>query len=341
MKTIDLNLKINGYKVYIEEGILDKALDYISTVYNNKKVYIITDDLVSTFYLERLENILKEKYIVHSIIIKNGETSKCFDSYVDVCKKLIELDIRRNELLIALGGGVVGDLTGFVASTIYRGVPYVQIPTSLLAQMDSSIGGKCGIDFYDRKNIIGAFKQPKLVLIDPKTLDTLSDREFANGMAELIKHSIIGNNALYEKLLSKLRIDEEIIYESLKVKAKVVMEDEFDTGNRMILNFGHTFGHIIELEYGYKHGEAVGIGMLMALRLGIDLNITPKSLYDDTYKILSLYNLPTECYDYKKYLEKTIYDKKNLAGVVNFILIDKLGSCIIYKIDENKLKDLI
>ena len=341
MKTIDLNLKNNGYKVYIEEGILDKSLDYISTVYNNKKVYIITDDLVSTFYLERLENILKEKYIVHSIIIKNGEASKCFDSYVDVCKKLIELDIRRNELLIALGGGVVGDLTGFVASTIYRGVPYVQIPTSLLAQMDSSIGGKCGIDFYDRKNIIGAFKQPKLVLIDPKTLDTLSDREFSNGMAELIKHSIICNNALYEKLLSKPRIDEEIIYESLKVKAKVVMEDEFDTGNRMILNFGHTFGHIIELEYGYKHGEAVGIGMLMALRLGIDLNITPKSLYDDTYKILSLYNLPTECYDYKKYLEKTIYDKKNLAGVVNFILIDKLGSCIIYKIDENKLKDLI
>lgn len=341
MKTIDLNLKNNGYKVYIEEGILDKALDYISTIYNNKKVYIITDDLVSTFYLEKLENILKEKYIVHSIIIKNGEASKCFDSYVDVCKKLIELDIRRNELLIALGGGVVGDLTGFVASTIYRGVPYVQIPTSLLAQMDSSIGGKCGIDFYDRKNIIGAFKQPKLVLIDPKTLDTLSDREFSNGMAELIKHSIIGNKALYEKLLTKPKIDEDIIYESLKVKAKVVMEDEFDTGNRMILNFGHTFGHIIELEYGYKHGEAVGIGMLMALRLGIDLNITPKSLYEDTYKILSLYNLPTECYDYKKYLEKTIYDKKNLAGVVNFILIDKLGSCIIYKIDENKLKDLI
>ena len=341
MKTIDLNLKNNGYKVYIEEGILDKALDYISAVYNNKKVYIITDDLVSTFYLEKLENILKEKYIVHSIIIKNGEASKCFDSYVDVCKKLIELDIRRNELLIALGGGVVGDLCGFVASTIYRGVPYVQIPTSLLAQMDSSIGGKCGIDFYDRKNIIGAFKQPELVLIDPKTLDTLSDREFSNGMAELIKHSIIGNNALYEKLLTKPKIDEEIIYESLKVKAKVVMEDEFDTGNRMILNFGHTFGHIIELEYGYKHGEAVAIGMLMALRLGIDLNITPKSLYEDTYKILSLYNLPTECYDYKKYLEKTIYDKKNLAGVVNFILIDKLGSCIIYKIDENKLKDLI
>ncbi len=341
MKTIDLNLKNNSYKVYIEEGILDKACEYISSVYKNKKVYIITDDLVSTFYLERITNILNKKYIVHSIVIKNGEASKCFDSYVDVCKKLIELDIRRNELLIALGGGVVGDLCGFVASTIYRGVPYVQIPTSLLAQMDSSIGGKCGIDFYDRKNIIGAFKQPLLVLIDPKTLDTLSDREFANGMAELIKHGIIGNESLFNKLLSKPKIDEEIIYESLKVKASVVMEDEFDTGKRMILNFGHTFGHIIELEYGYKHGEAVALGMLMALRLGIDLGITPEYLYSDTYKILSLYNLPTECYDYKKYLEKTIYDKKNLAGVVNFILIDKLGSSIIYKIDENKLKDLI
>lgn len=121
MKTIDLNLKNNSYKVYIEEGILDKAVDYISSVYKNKKVYIITDDVVSTFYLERLTNILNKKYIVHSIIIKNGEMSKCFDSYVDVCKQLIELDIRRNELLIALGGGVVGDLCGFVASTIYRG----------------------------------------------------------------------------------------------------------------------------------------------------------------------------------------------------------------------------
>ncbi len=341
MKTIDLNLKTNSYKVYIEDGILDKALEYIEKVYSNKKVYIITDDLVSTFYLDRLTKILEKKYIVNSVIVKNGEQSKSFDTYVEVCQKLISLDIRRNELLIALGGGVVGDLCGFVASTIYRGVPYVQIPTSLLAQMDSSIGGKCGIDFYDRKNIIGAFKQPLLVLIDPLTLDTLNKREFSNGMAELIKHGIIGNAKLFERLLSKPKIDEEIIYESLKVKAKVVMEDEFDQGNRMILNFGHTFGHIIELEYGYKHGEAVGIGMLMALKMGIDLHITDESLYSDTYKILALYDLPTKEYDYKKYLEKTVYDKKNLAGVVNFILIDKLGSTVIYKVDENKLKELI
>lgn len=341
MKVIDLKLKNNPYKVYIEANILTKAINYISEIYKNKKIYIITDDLVSTYYLNDLVKQLETKYIVHSIIVKNGESSKSFDTYVSVCKQLIELDIRRNELLIALGGGVVGDLTGFVASTIYRGVPYIQIPTSLLAQMDSSIGGKTGIDFYNRKNIIGSFKQPSLVLIDPYTLNTLNKREFSNGMAELIKHGIIGNANLFNKLLSKPQIDEEIIYESLSVKAKVVMEDEFDQGNRMILNFGHTFGHIIELEYGYKHGEAVGIGMLMALNLGIDLGITPKELYEDTYKILSLYDLPVKEYNYKDYLSKTIYDKKNLAGIVNFILIDKLGSSIIYKIDESKLKEIV
>lgn len=340
MKTINLNLKNNPYNVYIEAGILNNACAYIEKVYTNKKIYIITDSNVSKYYLESLEKNLSQKYIVKHVIVEAGESSKSFLGYQEVLKELINLDIRRGELLVALGGGVIGDLTGFVASSIYRGVPFVQIPTSLLAQMDSSIGGKTGIDFMDRKNIVGAFKQPLLVLIDPNTLDTLPSEEVSNGMAELIKHGIIGNAKLYKLLLDKHKIDEDIIYESLSVKSRVVLEDEFDTGNRMILNFGHTFGHIVELERGIRHGEAVALGMLMALEFGIDLGITPNSLYEDTKNILISYGLPTTHIDYKKYLEKTIYDKKNLAGTINFILIDKLGHALIYPINESNLKGL-
>lgn len=341
MKIIDMNLKNNPYKVYIEASILDNACEYIKRVYNNKKVYIITDTNVAKLYLDKLKKNLEKDFIVKSIVVNAGEESKSFDTYVNVLKQLFELEIRRNELLIALGGGVIGDLTGFVASSIYRGIPYVGIPTSLLAQMDSSIGGKTGIDFFGRKNVVGAFKQPLTVLIDPNTLNTLPDVEFSNGMGELIKHGLIGNKKLFELLKNRPEIDEKIIFESLSVKQKVVLEDEFDQGNRMILNFGHTFGHIIELEEGYKHGQAVAIGMLMALKFGIDLGITDKSIYTSLVKILKDYNLPTKEYDYKKYLAKTVYDKKNLAGVVSFILIDSIGSTKIYKVNEEKLKELI
>lgn len=340
MRQINLNLKSNPYNVYIEASILDASCDYISKVYHNKNIYIITDSNVSKYYLQNLEDVLSKKFSCKHIIVNAGESSKSFESYQKVLEELIDLDIRRNELLIALGGGVVGDLTGFVASTIYRGVPYIQIPTSLLAQMDSSIGGKTGIDFYNRKNIVGAFKQPLLVLIDPNTLKTLPKEEFSNGMAELIKHGIIGNEKLFKALLDGVSIDENIIYESLSVKANVVCKDEFDTGLRMILNFGHTFGHIVELERNIRHGEAVALGMLMAIKLGIDLGVTKKELYEQTKQILMSYNLPYEDIDYHKYLEKTIYDKKNLAGVVNFILIDKLGHSIIYPINESKIKEL-
>ena len=341
MKIIDMNLKNNPYKVYIESGILNNLVKYISDVYKNKKIYIISDTNVAPLYLDKVKKQLESLYDVKSVVVPAGEASKSFETYVSVLKQLFDLDIRRNELLIALGGGVIGDLTGFVASSIYRGIPYIGIPTSLLSQMDSSIGGKTGIDFYSRKNVVGAFKQPLTVLIDPYTLNTLPPVEFSNGMGELIKHGLIGNKDLFIKLKSHPQIDEEIIYESLTVKQKVVLEDEFDQGNRMILNFGHTFGHIIELEDGYKHGEAVAIGMLMAIRLGEDLGITNKNIYNDLYNILKSYNLPTKEYDYKKYLSKTIYDKKNLAGTVSFILLSDLGKPVIYKINEEKLKELI
>ena len=336
---LKINLSSSSYDILIQNNLLDNLKDYIKEVYSNKKIFIVTDDNVKKLYLNKVINSLEPDYEVDYVSFYPGEESKNIEVYSRLCEQLIDKGIRRNHLLIALGGGVVGDMCGFIGATLYRGVPYVGIPTSLLSQMDSSIGGKTGIDFYGKKNVLGCFNQPKMVLIDPTTLKTLDKREFNNGMGELIKHAIIGNSHLWNILKDKPQITEEIIYESLSVKKKVVEADEFDTGLRMILNFGHTFGHVIELKYGYKHGEAVAVGMLMALKLGIDLNITPQNYYNEMENILKLYNLPCDYYDYKEYLKDIIHDKKNLSGIINFILIDEIGSTKVYKIDEDTIKE--
>lgn len=339
MRELEVNLKDHSYKIIIENDVLDKLDSYIYDVYTNDKVFIITDDKVKDLYLDRVIKSLSKKYIVDYVVIPNGEASKTLEKYAYICEELLKKNIRRNNLIVALGGGVIGDLSGFVASSLFRGIPYVGVPTSLLAQMDSSIGGKTGIDFYGRKNILGAFKQPKMVLIDPNTIKSLDEREFNNGMGELIKHGAIGNKALLDSLYSHPKITEDIIYESLTVKKKVVEIDEFDLGDRMKLNFGHTFGHAIELKYGYKHGEAVAIGMLMAIKMGIDLGITDKSCYKPILDIIKLYNLPVKDYDYKDYLTDVFYDKKNIAGTISFIFLTKLGECTIYKMTEKEIKE--
>lgn len=338
MKELKINLTHTSYKIIIENGLLDHIVDYIKEVYTNKKVFIVTDDNVAKLYLKKVTQVLESYFEVESVVIPHGEASKCLTEYAHICEELLKKDIRRNHLLIALGGGVIGDLTGFVASSLYRGIPYVGVPTSLLSQMDSSIGGKTGIDFFGRKNILGAFKQPKMVLIDPSVLSTLEPSEFTSGMGELIKHGAIGNKKLLQLLDERPAIDEEIIYESLSVKKKVVEIDEFDTGERMKLNFGHTFGHAVELKYGYKHGVAVGIGMRMALRMGVDLGVTNPKCQEVLNRILDKYAFPQVEYDYHKYLKEVIYDKKNIAGVVNFIFLTELGECVIYPISEEHLK---
>lgn len=342
MRRLHINLKDHSYDIVIKDGIISHLREYISEVYKNKKIYIITDSNVAPLYLDKVKKGLTENYIVESVVVKAGEESKCFDVYKDVCEKLINLNVRRNELLLALGGGVIGDLTGFIAGTIYRGIPYIGVPTSLLAQMDSSIGGKTGIDFYNRKNIIGVFKQPLMVLIDPRTTDTLSKEEFINGMGELIKHGAIGNPKLLTLIENGIdKMTEEIVEESLKVKKAVVEIDEFDQKERMYLNFGHTFGHAIELKYGYKHGVAVAIGMLMALKFGIDMKETKKECYDVIYNILRKCEFPIVDYNYKDYLLDMAYDKKNIAGVIKFVFIKDFGQPELYEIKEDNIKDLM
>ncbi len=339
MKELEINLTHTSYKIIIEDGLFDHIGDYIKQIYKNNKVFIVTDDNVAKLYLKKVTTVLEKDFTVESVVIPHGEASKCLTEYSHICEELLKKDIRRNHLLLALGGGVIGDLTGFVASTLYRGIPYIGIPTSLLSQMDSSIGGKTGIDFFGRKNILGAFKQPSMVLIDPKVLNTLEPNEYISGMGELIKHGAIGNKKLFDLLDARPGVDEEIIKESLSVKKKVVEIDEFDTGERMKLNFGHTFGHAIELKYGYKHGVAVGIGMRMALTMGVDLGVTDPLAKDTINHILDKYGFPQVEYDYKEYLADVVYDKKNIAGTINFIFITKLGEAVIYPIREDDLKE--
>lgn len=339
MRELKIQLKERCYDIIIEDGLLSHLSFYISKIYTGDKIFIITDSNIEKLYLDSVLKDLNNSFNVDYVVICPGEESKNISTYQDVSEKLINKGIKRQHLLLALGGGVVGDLCGFIAATLYRGIPYIGVPTSLLSQMDSSIGGKTGIDFAGRKNILGAFKQPEMVLIDPKALDTLDEREFNNGMGELIKHGAIGNKSLLDMLLNKPKVNEDIIYESLLVKKKVVEIDEFDLKERMTLNFGHTFGHAIELKYGYKHGEAVAIGMLMAINMGIDLGITNIDCYDKIFNILKLYNLPCDKFDYKEYLNDILYDKKNIAGTINFILLTELGQCVIYKLTEKEIKE--
>ncbi len=336
MKKLRMNLADSSYDIIIEENGLYHLNEYLLNIYTNKNIYIITDTNVFPLYGHKLKRILTS-FDVKFVIVDAGEKSKSFLTYQNVLQQLVDLNIRRDEMLIALGGGVVGDLTGFIAATLYRGLPFIQIPTSLLSQMDSSIGGKTGIDFYGRKNIVGAFKQPQFVLIDPTTLTTLPEIEFKSGMGELIKHACIGDKVLLEKLMLKPLITEEIIEASLKVKKGVVELDPFDKKERMYLNFGHTFGHIIELEQNLKHGIAVSKGMLMAIKFGIDLGITKVETFNKLMQILKIYDIDTSIPDYRQYVTKTIYDKKNLAGKLRFIFITDFGDVFSKEFSEEEL----
>ena len=334
---LKMNLGADSYDIVIKKGIYNSINEEVKKVYQKKKIYIITDSNVGLLYLDTIKKGLTD-FEVYSVTVPAGESSKSFLVYQNVLTKLLDLEIKRGELLIALGGGVVGDLTGFIAASIYRGNPYIQIPTSLLAQMDSSIGGKTGIDFYNRKNIIGAFKQPLKVIIDPTSLETLPTVEFNNGMGELIKHGCIGSKKLIELLENEnIEITEEIIYESLSVKKRVVELDPFDLKERMFLNFGHTFGHVIELEDNLRHGEAVANGMLMAIKMGEDLGITNCECFNRLKNILLKYNLPIKDYDYKELMKKTVYDKKNIAGEISFILISDFCEVFSKKFSESEL----
>ena len=275
-----------NYDIFIEEDGLSHLAKHIKEVYQFDDLFVITDQNVFDLYNEKLIQALIG-YKLSFVILPPGEKSKSLDTYHQAIQTLIEKGIKRNHLILAFGGGVIGDLAGFIASTLYRGISYIQIPTTLLAQVDSSIGGKVGIDLKEGKNLIGSFYDPKFVFIDPSFLKTLSKREYNNGLAEMIKAGLIGDKKLYSYLLEHDKVTVTEITEAIQVKRNVVLIDPYDKKERMYLNFGHTFGHAIEKKHKYEtylHGEAISYGMLIALQIGIQIGETKEELYQEVKK---------------------------------------------------------
>lgn len=336
--TVDLGK--DSYPIYIENNLLKHADTLIREIFSGRRIMLISDDNVYSLYGHQLTEQLSADYDLSHLVLPHGEATKSFQTLPVIYAALLEAGITRSDLIIALGGGVIGDLAGFAASSFLRGVRLVQIPTSLLAQVDSSVGGKVAVDLPEGKNLVGAFYQPKMVLIDPLVLDTLNPRFINDGMGEVIKYGCIKDTELFRTLkahCSFADLKEElpsIIHRCVDIKRSVVEHDQFDTGERMLLNFGHTLGHTIEQYYHYgreSHGEAVAIGMYQITRLAEDAGLTAAGTSAQLQNLLQAYGLPYECGIPLQELTHAItVDKKNLNNKLNVILLHDIGSSYIH-----------
>ena len=341
---LTVNLDKNSYPIYIENGILAKAGKYISHCFKGKKIMVVSDDRVFPVYGNILLRSL-HGYECHSIALPHGEPTKSFQTLPKIYEAMLSAKISRSDLVIALGGGVIGDLAGFAAASFLRGVRLVQIPTSLLAQVDSSVGGKVAVDLPQGKNLVGAFYHPESVLIDPDVLDTLPPHFISDGMGEVIKYGCIRDRALFDRLCSHSSFEDlkpaltEVIARCVDIKRSVVEADQFDTGERMLLNFGHTLAHTIEQYYHYEresHGEAVGIGMYQITKIAEEKGLTAPGCAEKIKKTLEIYGLPSSCGLPMSSLKDAItLDKKNLNGHLNVVLLKDIGDSYVYPTDAD------
>mgnify|MGYP005770241933 FL=1 len=334
------------YQILIARGCLDETGPRAAKLFRaNGKAMIVSDSNVMPLYGDRVEKSLEAAGITcFRFTFPAGETSKRLSVIEQIYAALAENRFTRTDFLVALGGGVVGDMTGFAAATFLRGMGFVQIPTSLLAQVDSSVGGKTGVDLPQGKNLVGAFHQPRLVLIDPDTLGTLPPRYFADGMGEVIKYGCIRSRDLFDSLAqSRLTPDhpdlERVLYECVDIKRIVVEHDEHDTGERMILNFGHTLGHALEKLHNFEvlsHGEAVGIGMVLVTEAAERNGITPAGTVARIRSLLTLYGLPTEdpSIPLSDAVAATSVDKKSLGGSLNLVVLSELGNAVVHPVPK-------
>ena len=349
-------LSKNGYPIYIKEDFSDFHT-YLSQKCPDGRLVVITDENVSahqlTDFRSSFNNSSRNICDEDVILLKPGEETKSLETIKHIYSRLVDVKVDRKSIIIALGGGVVGDISGFVASTFLRGVRYIQVPTTLLSQVDSSIGGKTGVDLLGIKNVIGTFYQPVFVFINVNSLKTLSKREFRSGMAEVVKYSVINSRAAFEYLDANIEaimkqdqeILENIIYESCATKAAIVALDEKEeTGERALLNLGHSFGHAIESasEFRMLHGECVALGMIVIFELARRLGIPVEA---DLRKIKSLFvkiGLPLKV-DYPEKLKidtifgNILHDKKNVDGKLRFIIPHGIGSATARVVEDKVL----
>lgn len=357
MKTLHVKLGKDGersYPIYIGQDILSKA-DLIEPYVEGTQVMIVSNDTVAPLYLEKIKKTFA-KFDCHSVILPDGEQYKNLTELNTIFDALLTAKFDRSCTLVALGGGVVGDMTGFAAASYQRGVNFIQIPTTLLAQVDSSVGGKTGVNHPKGKNMIGAFHQPRCVIADIDTLNTLDDNQLSAGIAEVIKYGLIRSTPFIdwlEKNIPKIlaRDAEALTYAiefSCRCKAEIVAADEKEGGVRALLNLGHTFGHAIETSSGYGkwlHGEAVATGMLMAADLSMRIgNITQKDV-DRVDNLLDMAMLPTRApyhMDYEHFIELMAVDKKARAGKINLVLFRALGDAMVTnEFDHDLLRETI
>ncbi len=345
MKTISVKAS-SSYNIYIERGLLRNSGKIIAETVKTRKAAVITDDIVDSLYYKTLENsLVNEGFSVVKFVFKNGEASKSTETLNNIYTFLCKNSITRSDCIIALGGGVVGDISGYAAATFLRGLKYIQIPTTLLAQIDSSVGGKTAIDLPCGKNLVGAFKQPACVICDSDVLSTLSQEIMSDGMAEAIKYGMIRDGQLFD-LIAEHDIDnvneviDEIIYKCIAIKRDVVEADEFDTGERMILNFGHTLGHAVESYYNYEtytHGSAVAIGMYMITKKSCDSTVLAK-----LESCIKAYKLPCSCdADAQALVKLCGNDKKRESSSLNFIVCPVIGKAEIRKVSVTEFEEFI
>ncbi len=348
--SIMIKVQVNASKQYdilIGKGILQNAGEYIKNIKAQCRVAVISDDKVFKIYGKAVTASLeKAGFEVYSHIFPNGEKSKTLKTYGKIMTFLADNLITRTDLILALGGGVVGDIAGFCAATYLRGIEFVQLPTSLLAAVDSSVGGKTAVDLPNGKNLVGAFHQPSLVVCDIKCFDTLDKRQIASGFAEVIKYGVMCDEEFFEVLeAGKDTLDmEKVVERCVSIKRDIVNQDEFESGKRMLLNLGHTLGHAVETHsmFDLTHGEAVSIGMMMISLMSQRGGYATENFCDRLNDILVKYNLPVD-YDI---LDEELYlfaceDKKKNGNTITLVMPKKIGECELVKMPLSELEEKI
>ena len=356
MQRLNINLGKRSYDILLGSGLLGKLGECLSQIVEPSRIVLITHPSLFKIYGDKVLSGFKDQgWTADLIEVEEGETSKTLGQAEKIFDRLLDLKCDRKSVLIALGGGVIGDLVGFVAATFQRGVPFVQVPTTLLSQVDSSVGGKTAVNHPKGKNMIGAFYQPCLVLADLDTLQTLPQKEFRAGLAEIIKYGVISDSSLFEYLEKNvekiLQLDkkclEYIIKTSCSIKAEVVEKDELENHYRMILNFGHTLGHAIEALTHYSkfiHGEAVAIGMVYAAKLSQKLGKCQEGIPRRLDRLVRKFGLPADLPDLhsKAIIESLYHDKKTMNHKIKFILVKEIGIVeIVDDIPEEKIISIL
>lgn len=346
MKTVEVDAAVR-YNIVIDKGILPKSGDMIKEVTSAERVAVITDDTVDKLYSDVVMKSLSDAgFETFKFVFPHGEKSKNISTFSSILEFLAESGLTRTDALVALGGGVVGDVAGFAAASYLRGIDFIQIPTTLLACVDSSVGGKTAIDLKAGKNLAGAFYQPKLVIADFETLSTLTDGIFADGMAEVIKYGVVFDKAFFEFLRDNEAKDnlEYVITRCVELKRDIVNADEKEKGVRALLNFGHTVGHAIEKCSGYKipHGSAVAVGMVIISRAAYKCSFCDENYTDIIASLNKKYSLPVSTdFSASELSSAAMADKKRSGDIIKLIIPESLGNCVIKSVPTSELEKII